>query len=334
MFLSIIVPVYNVEKYIERCMDSVMEQNSDEIEIIIVEDGSTDHSPSICDRYQKYPNIKVIHQENRGLSAARNVGIQNAAGEYLLFLDSDDFLVAGSLSPLISGLKKEKCDVFFGRAYRIDEHNDKRNKTNYAVGAGHYSSREFLSQLEKYPQSITFCAQFYLCSRAFVLKNELAFEENILHEDEIWTPDLILHAEDIYVSDLYFYYHYTREGSITHNKENYEHRGKSLLHVCAWMQNRLKDFPEADVRILYDRIVALYLIAVDKLQGNIPADQVLDRRWVLQRSVNPYTKRLAILYFGPKQYAFVHPVLVQIHKMIYLPLRTLKRNLSAWNKKA
>ena len=90
--LSIIVPVYNVENYIEACLDSIVSQSYRDYELLLIDDGSTDRSGIICDEYAKLDNVRVFHTENRGVSHARNVGITNAAGKYLYFIDSDDML--------------------------------------------------------------------------------------------------------------------------------------------------------------------------------------------------------------------------------------------------
>lgn len=91
--LSIVVPVYNVQKYLDRCMDSLLNQNIENYEIILVDDGATDNSGLICDKYsQEYFNVKVIHKKNEGLGLTRNVGIDNSKGQYIMFVDSDDYI--------------------------------------------------------------------------------------------------------------------------------------------------------------------------------------------------------------------------------------------------
>lgn len=98
MDLSLIIPVYNVERYLPMCLESVVQQGLEDYEAILVDDGSTDGSSKICDEYAaRYPQFRVIHQENQGLALARNRGISEARGEYILFLDSDDFLVPESI---------------------------------------------------------------------------------------------------------------------------------------------------------------------------------------------------------------------------------------------
>jgi glycosyltransferase involved in cell wall biosynthesis len=105
--ISVIVPVYNVEKYLHRCVDSILAQSFSNFELILVDDGSTDNSGKICDEYaQKYDNIKVYHINNKGVSYARNYGIKKAAGEYILFCDSDDTVLEGWIETLLKAIKK------------------------------------------------------------------------------------------------------------------------------------------------------------------------------------------------------------------------------------
>lgn len=110
--VSVIIPVYNAEKYLHKCVDSVLNQTLDDIEIILVDDGSTDTSPAICDDYERqYDNIKVIHKENGGASVARNVGLDNATGEYVGFVDSDDYIAPEMYEKLLYVCKEQQCEM-------------------------------------------------------------------------------------------------------------------------------------------------------------------------------------------------------------------------------
>ena len=123
-YFSIIIPVYQTEKYIIDCIESVLKQDSDDYELILVDDGSTDGSSKICDQYaSQFEKISVIHKRNGGLSDARNKGIRAAAGEYLLFLDSDDFWSDSQfLKKLKSGIEQQDCDVMnFHYKYYYDQ---------------------------------------------------------------------------------------------------------------------------------------------------------------------------------------------------------------------
>ena len=110
MFFSVIVPVYNVEKYLKECLDSILSQTFKDFELILVNDGSKDSSPAICDEYaEKDSRVKVIHKENGGQSTARNMGIEKATGEFAVFLDSDDLLSPNTFEILIEKAEKVYC---------------------------------------------------------------------------------------------------------------------------------------------------------------------------------------------------------------------------------
>ena len=112
MKLSVVVPVYKVEKYLARCIESILEQSFADFELILVDDGSPDRCPAICDEYaQKDDRIKVIHQTNRGLSSARNAGIECASGEYIAFIDSDDFISKNMFSILMQNALDHQADI-------------------------------------------------------------------------------------------------------------------------------------------------------------------------------------------------------------------------------
>ena len=112
--ISVIIPVYKVEKYLKRCIDSVINQTYKNLEIILVDDGSPDNCPKICDDYSKKDKrIKVIHKKNGGVSAARNKGLKLSNGDYIVFVDSDDWLEYNFVEEMLTNLRKNKVDYFF-----------------------------------------------------------------------------------------------------------------------------------------------------------------------------------------------------------------------------
>ena len=133
MKISIVLPIYNVEKYLPDCINSIIDQkSSDECEIILVNDGSTDNSPSLCDAYaSEYSNIKVFHKKNGGLSDTRNYGLKYATGEYILFVDSDDCLCQNALSEFNKELELSNPDIIIGDAVVIDEDGNKVEKSDF-----------------------------------------------------------------------------------------------------------------------------------------------------------------------------------------------------------
>lgn len=123
--ISVIVPVYNVEKYLDKCVESIVNQTYKELEIILVDDGSTDNCPAMCDNWAKKDNrIKVIHKENGGVSSARNIGLDNVTGEYIGFVDSDDYLEPNMYELLIENLTVTNSDISVCSTFLVNENND------------------------------------------------------------------------------------------------------------------------------------------------------------------------------------------------------------------
>lgn len=130
--ISIIVPIYNSEKYLRKCIESVLKQNYDSYELILIDDGSTDRSGIICDEYaNKYGKVNVVHKENKGVSNSRNIGIKKARGEYILFLDSDDWLEENSLIKINRIIREKKVDVLVFGYKEVYENNNTVNLKPY-----------------------------------------------------------------------------------------------------------------------------------------------------------------------------------------------------------
>lgn len=123
--VSVIVPVYNVEKYLTRCLDSIVEQTYQKLEILLINDGSTDDSGKICHQYaERDSRIRLFHQENRGQSAARNVGLDNMTGEYIVFVDSDDYISTRFVEVLLNVQQKSKAPIVSSNYFRVSEEDD------------------------------------------------------------------------------------------------------------------------------------------------------------------------------------------------------------------
>lgn len=268
MFLSIIIPAYNVEKYVERCVYSILNQKVEECEIIIVDDGSTDRTLSICKDFEGYyANVKVFHKENGGLSSARNFGLDIAVGKYIMFVDSDDFLIDNSLKCIIKDLIYDPCDIWTGRVKTITDEGITKDKVEYTLKRGKYSIDFYAKYCIKHRKMIEFCAQYFVYDREFIKNNELKFRCGIIHEDELWTSKVLLSAKTIFVSDMYFYMHYTRMGSIMHSN-NKEKSAYSYLIVCLELKDILAQDHIEKYRdnLINDRIATYFLLAA--LQSN------------------------------------------------------------------
>ncbi len=220
--LSIIIPVYRVEQYLRRCVDSVLIQQTpasagaDWLEVILVDDGSPDTCPAICDQYAgAYPMVRVVHQLNGGLSAARNAGLRIARGEYVAFLDSDDqWLLPDGISRMLAALASRPTDVMLFK--RVDIYPNRENhECDYDTEFISTHSAEEVFRHLVVTQRFNMSACFQLVRRTLLIENDLFFPVGMLSEDVDWSMRLWQHVDSVSALniDLYGYYH--REGSIT-----------------------------------------------------------------------------------------------------------------------
>ena len=218
--ISVIVPVYKVEKYLGRCVESLLSQTYENTEIILVDDGSPDNCPALCDAYaDKYEKIRVIHQENKGLSGARNTGIDHAKGEYLAFVDSDDKWSPYFLESLYKALKEHDADISQCRWEYM--HGDEiKEAYNPDAKCECFTGREMLSNL--YIQT----GAYYVVAWNKLYKKELfeeiRYPEGRIHEDEATTYKLFDKAEKCVFVDNALYGYFVGSGgtSITRNGFN------------------------------------------------------------------------------------------------------------------
>lgn len=220
MKTSIVIPVYNVRDYLERCVASALALKL-EVEILLVDDGSTDGSGELCDALaQTDGRVRVVHQKNGGLSAARNTGIQNASGDHILFLDSDDFLDPSETDAMLTELRPD-TDVLLGlyRNYYADgERYEAEQCGAFLTMEGSVPIEDFLRAVPADGQNCYMVAWRFVCRRDFLVANGLLFLSGIYHEDEEWTARLFGAAEAVTVTHHYFYqYRQARVGSIMAN---------------------------------------------------------------------------------------------------------------------
>lgn len=218
MKTSVVIPVYNVEDYLCRCVESVLKLSFD-IEVLLVDDGSTDRSGELCDELAAMDSrIRIIHQSNGGLSAARNTGILNSTGDYILFLDSDDFLDPAETESLHSCCNSG-ADVVMGlyrNYYTEQDRYEPENSPAFLKMSGLVTAEQFLNAVPGDGQTCYMTAWRFVVRREFLLNNELFFYPGIYHEDEEWTQRMLCIIDSIYVSHSWFYqYRQARAGAIT-----------------------------------------------------------------------------------------------------------------------
>lgn len=228
MNLSIIVPVYNVEKYLEECLKSIYKLNIKK-EVILVNDESLDNSYLIIEKYKKlYSNETiVVNQKNKGLSGARNSGLSIATGEYVAFIDSDDFIDTKKYEEFFNKGKNKKLDVIIGtyQKYKDGKYLKlcKRDKSINSLGK--VTGKEFF---EKSIKLNSFREEVWddIYKREFLIKNNLKFKEGLLHEDILFFIQVLNKAEKVEYIDIPFYIYRQREGSImsTLSYKNHQHK--------------------------------------------------------------------------------------------------------------
>jgi len=267
---SVIIPIYNTAEYLHRCIDSIINQDYENLEVILVDDGSTDSSPTICDDYAKRDNrIKVIHKQNEGLSPARNDGILEATGEYLVFVDSDDYLSQRSFITFHNTIEKNiNLDVFTSNYQIIRPKYSQYVRCYIPENNIPVSGQDFLKTQKKHKRfKISACQ--YITRRLFILQNNLFFEKGILQEDILWCHQIILNAKKALALDFVHYHNVVRQGSITQSKNLDIHRGKSLIFIANKLEQEYKKID--DIELLYllnDNLIGTFMQAFMILRGS------------------------------------------------------------------
>lgn len=225
MYVSVIVPIYNVEKYLDECLMHLERQTLKEIEIIMVNDGSTDNSPEIAQKYvDRNSNFRLINRENGGLSAARNTGMQYACGKYLYFLDSDDYLADTALYELFQIAEQNCLDVLKFSAYTFEENSTEFEWKCYKYKGNYneiYTGVQLLKDVIENQDSIVSCCMIFMC-RKLVEEYQLRFYEGIICEDNLFHWSLLAISQRVMVYNKPLYYRRSRSGSITQKANHYE----------------------------------------------------------------------------------------------------------------
>lgn len=216
VLISVIVPVYNIEKYLNRCVDSLINQTYKNLEIILVDDGSTDNCPKICDDYEKkYEAVKVIHKKNGGLSSARNVGIKQASGDYIGFVDSDDWVAADIYRKCKEMMQKYNCDIVDFEVEFVSEEGlpEKINfieSVSLVKGSDIIYDYLYRGQTDKAPFSV--CRKLYT-RRLF---DGISFPEGKINEDIVTNYKVLENADLLlHINEVGYYYFQKNEKSIT-----------------------------------------------------------------------------------------------------------------------
>ena len=220
--ISVIIPVFNVENYLDECVNSILNQTYSNFEIILVDDGSTDSSGDICDKFQNISeNVYVFHQKNAGLSEARTAGYLKSSGKYIYFLDSDDYIAPDTLERLCKIAESDSADVVFFDAHSFMDKSDESVKQNYKR-IHKYNSAKGIEVFEKMQELGEFhsAVPLLFLKKSFIDKYEISFIPGVFYEDMAYTFSVFCLAETVSQCSEALYFRRYRADSIMTSKKS------------------------------------------------------------------------------------------------------------------
>ena len=306
--ISVIMPIYNAEKYLEKCLDSLVNQTYKELEIICVNDGSKDSSQNIINKYKKkYKNIVSIEKENGGQASARNLGLKKATGEYISFIDSDDYVHKNLFDSLKTKINKDYDIIMFD--YKIvypDGKEESKNCMN-PVDKDNVTCEEYLLSQIVAPWNKVY-------KKEYLEKCDFAFPEGIIYEDYAAMPPLVLNKPKMAYVGKALYYYVQSDSSTTRNAE-YKEKYENLFPATEYLYNKLKNCQwkeEAEYQItmhnLYHGALNFYkynkLEMIDKISESIKEKypKWMKNKYIKKESLR--TKTLMYLFYK-KNYGMI-----------------------------
>ena len=303
--ISVIVPVYNTEKYLSPCVDSVLNQTYQQLEIILVDDGSTDSSGTICDDYSaKEKRIITIHKQNGGQSSARNAALDIAKGEYVYFLDSDDYIGKNLLRDLVSTAERNKSDFVFFEAEAFFD--DERNELNRGIQKNfEYSRKQTYGKCKGQEQYLRLrnheeyyvCVPLHFYRKAYLDDNGIRFQEGIIHEDNLFSAEVYLRDGIAVHMPCRFYYRRLRTQSTmtSQDREQLAFKFNSLVKVYYSISKSIKEIkPDREM---------VRLLMTDSFDSVMYAYQNLkEEQQVQYRSLYKKLKRHCFVHYGRYDY--------------------------------
>ncbi|MBQ2724518.1 MAG: glycosyltransferase [Clostridia bacterium] len=254
--VSVVVPVYNVEKYLGECIDSVLAQTYENWEMILVDDGSTDGSGAICDAYAAQdPRIQVLHRENGGLSEARNTGLAHSSGEYIYFLDSDDRIISEALAELVGRIEEENADIVYFDAVSFLDGSDTSEMEQRYIRRNAYPTDDGHTVLGRLQDNREYhsAVPLLFMRRSFLSEKHLTFSPGILYEDMLFTYQMYCRAERAaYLNKALYHRRYRSNSIMTSAKTR-----KNFESACE-VYRKVREFSE-DEGIMQNPISKKYI---------------------------------------------------------------------------
>lgn len=300
--ISVIVPIYNVEKQLSRCLESILKQEENDLEIILVNDGSPDNSGEIAKEYAtRYPDkILYFEKENGGLSDARNFGIKHSSGKYLAFVDSDDYITENLFKDLAPYMEADYDMVKF-KISVINEDGSVINK-NYSPIFENKSGEEAFDILYK-SDVMTEVAWGYIYKREFFVNNNFEFAKGLYHEDFGLIPLVLIKASKVASTDVFGYNYVQTKTSITRGNEELRYRrAEDLLKHYDYMLEKIKKYnvskiTKQNIKIYYTNCIILELNNLNDEEQRRYIKQIRKRKMVNNikaRNLKQFIKKLIL----------------------------------------
>lgn len=316
--LSVIIPVYNTSKYIEKCLNSIVNQQIDNIEIIIINDGSTDNSDEIIKNWvnqnQDKTQIKYFIKENDGLSDSRNLGVKQATGDYLTFVDSDDYL-AENLYRNLEKYMNQEIDLIKFKMQTVDESENVIEKIEGPVFEKCTGEEGFkkLCTIDKFIDP----ACLYLYKKEFFIKNNFQYKKGTYHEDFGLTPLIIIKAKSFVSTNEFGYYYLQSNNSITRN-DNKEKSIKKAKDVLEHYDNMILNIEKGEINKKTRDLVKRYYTNMVILK----ARELISEKEEYEKYIKEIKKRK--MYRNIKPYnvkQLIKRIIIKINVKLYLKIK-------------
>lgn len=326
--LSVVIPIYKVESYLERCVNSVLNQDFQDLEVILVDDGSPDRCPQICDELaSKDSRVKVVHKKNGGLSSARNEGIKTSTGRFLAFLDSDDQWSYGNLKTVMFSILNSDSELDMVLFDAIDIYPDGQSFKRDNLGLFDNTPKEL--DIKKYYESIIAIGDFHesactkIFSREFIIDNALFFCEGITGEDTEWMFRVLRHVRKVLVLDTeLFLCTCLREGSIQNSIKAKNIRDiistieKAENYTNVHGETPLTRYEMEQCAYLWGNATGLLYYIADKKEKKELRKVLGKKAYLLNYASNKKTSRMRLFYklFGYRVLAASLELYLVLHK--------------------
>lgn len=332
MLISVIVPVYNVEPYLRQCVDSLLAQTCQELEIILVDDGSKDKGGAICDEYAaRYAHIQAVHKENAGLGMARNTGLDHASGDYVVFIDSDDYAEPDMVEILFNKMAENQVDVCKGGFRRFEEQGDTRYTVQYedAVYPGDRARTEFYPRLigsrPDKKDSIPMCVWGAIYAMGPIREHHIRFpsERELISEDLVFNTEYMQYANGVCtVSDVVYNYR-VNANSLTQRYR--PDRFEACKHLYRTMARRLTELEYDEMTMLrLHRMFFIYIMMCisqekKRVSGFRASRSAANIRRICQdECVRTAIREYPVQQLGIKQWGFLMLIRAKMAWILYL----------------